>query len=228
MRTLAIGDIHGCRTALVALMKAVKPAKTDRLVFIGDYVDRGPDSKGVIDWILKRWDRSETIALRGNHECMMLDARRSMFDFSLWVPAGAGETLASYGIASEVEWVEKVPREHWDFLERTWPWFETDTHIYVHAALIHDLDLSAQPDEVIYWNKFESMRLPHKSGKIVVCGHTRQNLGEIKNWGHAICIDTAAFKGQWLTCLDAESGIFWQANERGKTRKGRLRDLKKQ
>ncbi|MFT4590092.1 MAG: serine/threonine protein phosphatase 1 [Limisphaerales bacterium] len=225
MRTLAIGDIHGCRDALVALMKAVKPTPDDRLVFIGDYIDRGPDSKGVIDWILKHRDKRETITLRGNHEIMMLDARRSKFDFSLWIPAGASETLTSYGVATEVGWIEQVPPEHWDFINQTRPWFETDTHIFVHAALIHDLDMNEQPDEVIYWNKFESMRLPHKSGKVVVCGHTRQSLGEIKTAGHAVCIDTAACKGQWLTCLDAESGDFWQSNERGETRKGNLRDL---
>lgn len=225
MRTLAVGDIHGCRNALVALMKAVRLTKDDRLVFIGDYVDRGPDSKGVIDWILERWGDCETIALRGNHEIMMMDARRSHFDFSLWVPAGASETLASYGIASETGWVERIPREHWDFVGRTRAWFETDTHIFVHAALIHDLEMADQPDEALYWNKFESMRLPHQSGKTVVCGHTRQSEGEIKYWGHAICIDTAACRGQWLTCLDSESGDFWQANERGRTRKGNLRDL---
>ena len=60
MRTLAIGDIHGCRNALVALMKAVQPTKDDRLVYIGDYVDRGPDSQGVIDWILAHWGDCET------------------------------------------------------------------------------------------------------------------------------------------------------------------------
>lgn len=222
MRTLAVGDIHGCRNALVALMKAVKPTKEDRLIFLGDYVDRGPDSKGVIDWILKHREKRETITLRGNHEKMMMDSRGSYFDLTLWMPSGGEATFKSYGIESNRAWTHLVPEEHWSFLEQTARWFETDSHIYVHASLDPERDLADQADEALFWLKLDSMRKRHKSGKTIVCGHTRQSSGEILNIGHAICIDTAACGGQWLTCVDAEAGRFWQANESGKTRNGKI------
>jgi len=222
MRTLAVGDIHGCRNALVAVIEAVKPTGEDRLIFLGDYVDRGPDSKGVIDWILANRDQRETITLRGNHEIMMMDSRLSYFDLTLWLPSGGRATFDSYGVESDRSWTHLVPDEHWAFMEQTTRWFETDSHIYVHAGLDPERDLEEQPEENLYWLKLDSMSQAHKSGKVVVCGHTRQAEGDILNLGYAICIDTAACGGQWLTCLDAESGDYWQANEEGQTRSGKL------
>jgi len=224
MRTLAIGDIHGCRSALVALMEAVDPTTEDRVVFLGDYVDRGPDSKGVIDWILANRDKRETIALRGNHEIMMLESRRSYFDLNHWLPSGGQATFQSYGIESDRSWAHLVPDAHWEFMEQTTAWFETDSHIYVHASLDPERELADQPEEALYWLKLDAMGERHRSGKTVVCGHTRQASGEILNLGRAICIDTAACGGQWLTCLDAENGDYWQANEAGETRSGKLPD----
>ena len=222
MRTLAVGDIHGCRNALVALIEAVNPTTEDRLVFLGDYVDRGPDSKGVIDWILANRDARETVTLRGNHEIMMMDSRGSYYDLTLWLPSGGLATFESYGIESDRRWTDRVPEQHWTFMEQTTPWFETDSHIYVHAGLDPERDLADQTAESLYWLKLDAMRGRHKSGKTIVCGHTRQVSGEVLNLGHAICIDTAACSGEWLTCIDAESGDYWQANEEGLTRSGKL------
>ena len=91
----------------------------------------------------------------------------------------------------------------------------------MHACFDPELDVQEQPDWLTYWEFFEKMR-PHKSGKKVICGHTPDRSGAIRNLGFAACIDTGPAIGGWLTCLDAESGLYWQANEEGATRSGIL------
>ena len=221
MRTLAIGDIHGCRAALVALMKAVKPTGDDRLVFIGDYVDRGPDSRGVIDWIIANDLGCEIVALRGNHESMMLQAPSEEWLFFNWRSCGGDATLISYEIDDDAGWDERIPDAHWEFLSRTRPFFETKTHVFVHASVDPDLPMEQQDEHRLLWTPCVGMA-PHCSGRTVVCGHTAQTSGQILDCGHYVCIDTAAYGGQWLSCLDVESGDYWQANEVGETRSGNI------
>ena len=97
MRTLAIGDIHGMATSLDALLEAVRPTDADQLVFLGDYVDRGPDSCGVIERLLVQKECfPKTVFLRGNHEIMMAQARVSKSDSRIWQSVGGREALNSY------------------------------------------------------------------------------------------------------------------------------------
>jgi serine/threonine protein phosphatase 1 len=84
MRTLAIGDIHGCNTALVTLLKTVQPMVEDRIVFLGDYVDRGPASRQVIETLLDLKTSCSPLFLRGNHEVMILDSREDSLKDNLW------------------------------------------------------------------------------------------------------------------------------------------------
>ena len=99
MRTLAIGDIHGCLTALKTLLDFVAPASDDRLIALGDYVDRGPDSRGVLDFLIALHASGRLVALRGNHDEMMADAHiNPKGDHSLWLACGGLETLQSYGV----------------------------------------------------------------------------------------------------------------------------------
>jgi len=221
MRLLAIGDIHGCLTALDTLLQIVKLQPTDQLVTLGDYVDRGPESAGVIDRILELHQRFRVVSLRGNHEVMMLEARDSSAEAKFWAGCHGYETLQSYPQPS----LDAVPDEHWHFLDETCrPWFETERHIFVHANLDPELALDDQPPEQIYWEKFSAdWAIPHVSGKIMVCGHTEQRNGEPLSIDFAHCIDTWAFAGQWLTCLNVIDGRYWQANNRGKTRTGWLK-----
>src|SRR5262249_40205022 len=93
----------------------------------------------------------------------------------------------------------------------------TDSHFFVHANAYPDCPLNEQPDLMLYWESFNDPP-PHESGKVLVCGHTPQESCIPRNIGHAICIDTGACKGGWLTCLDVATGKYWQANERGETR----------
>jgi serine/threonine protein phosphatase 1 len=97
MRTLAIGDIHGCNTALTNLLKAVQPSREDQIIFLGDYIDRGPSSREVIETLLGLQKSCSPIFLRGNHEVMILDAHNDPLKSDLWQSYGGLETLFSYG-----------------------------------------------------------------------------------------------------------------------------------
>lgn len=225
MRTLAIGDIHGCASALDTLLQAVGVKTEDQLVFLGDYIDRGPASREVIQTLLGLRKVSSPVFLRGNHEVMILEARVDSTQSLLWQSCGGSETLTSYGLDSldrDLDWAAALPPDHWEFFERTTKFFENARHIFVHACLDSDLDMAEQPDWLLYWEYFDVLQ-PHKSGKQIICGHSHQRSGQIKDVGFAVCIDTGAVYDKWLTCLDVDSGEYWQANESGELRGGRLK-----
>lgn len=235
MRLLAIGDIHGCLRAFQTLLDVVAPDPNDAIITLGDYVDRGPDSRGVLDCLLGLHDTGQLVPLRGNHDVMMLEARDGR-DLG-WLDVGGKQTLRSYGIAEEAiarlvegagwfgdpdELLANVPARHWKFLEEDClPYYETEKHIFVHANLYPDLRLAEQPAYMLYWERL-SEPCVHVSGKTMICGHTRQKNGLPLDWETTICIDTNVYDGGWLTCLDVLSGRVWQANELGKTRTGWL------
>jgi serine/threonine protein phosphatase 1 len=215
MRVFAIGDIHGCSRALDTLLAAFQPRPEDLLVALGDYVDRGPDSHGVLDRLIKLHATGRLVALRGNHDQMMLDARHNPRKLADWLVEGGRQALASYSALHEAEWFAAVPQAHWDFLEESLVnWFEIDTHFFVHANAYPDVPLNEQPEYMLMWEPL-TCAAPHDSGKIMVCGHTSQKSGKPLNLGHAICIDTYAHGSGWLTCLDVISGRVWQANQKG-------------
>src|SRR5256885_137020 len=116
MRTLAIGDIHGCHRALACLLGCVRSAEADEFVFLGDYVDRGPASPKVIETLLSLAKTHRAIFLRGNHEAMMLDGREDSLKANIWRCCGGLETIESYASDDRNDWAEQVPKSHWDFL----------------------------------------------------------------------------------------------------------------
>jgi serine/threonine protein phosphatase 1 len=200
MRTQAVGDVHGCHSALTALLREVRPVAEDRIIFLGNYIDRGPDSRGVIETLLKLQSRCKIVFLRGNHELMMLDARESVLKADVWQSCGGFETLISYAAEYRKDWEAAIPEAHWAFFEQTVRSFETPNQIFVHGSLDPDLDLKEQPDWVVFWEYFDRVR-PHKSGKRIVCGHTPQRKGLIADVGHAACIDTGAVTAVGLPVL---------------------------
>jgi serine/threonine protein phosphatase 1 len=219
---LAVGDIHGCFAALETLAAAVPFAAEDLLVTLGDYVDRGPDSRAVVDWLIARWKLGRLIPLRGNHELIMLEARFSKGLENSWLAFGGDATLASYGPPGIDGRLDDVPPEHWEFFERSCrDYYETDTHFFVHASADPQLPLDRQPAQMLFWEKFADPP-PHISGKIMVCGHTSQKDGVPRNLGHAVCIDTWVYGDGWLTCLEPATGRFWQANQKRESRDGQL------
>lgn len=216
MRMLAIGDIHGVSTALDALWKAVAPMPEDTVVFLGDYVDRGPDSKGVIERILAWSKTHRLVCLRGNHEVMMVRARDGGDSLKEWFSNGGRAAVDSYG------GFNAIPDEHWRFLEEELKdYHETDSHICVHANLWPELELDEQPELMLFWEHLTGP-IRHDSGKRVICGHTSQRSGEIKAWPETVCIDTYCYGGGWLTCLDVGTDKYWQADVMGRVRTGHL------
>jgi serine/threonine protein phosphatase 1 len=227
VRNLAVGDIHGCYKALETLAAFVPFSSDDLIITLGDYVDRGPDSRGVLDWVIARHLAGTLIALRGNHELMMLEARHNTQAFKVWLRAGGDATLASYSRAAVGLDQIDIPESHWRFLkENLRGWFETENHFFVHAGAYADSPLDQQPDFMLYWESFDNPA-PHESGKVMVCGHTSQQQGKPVSVGHAVCIDTRAYgEDGWLTCLDVASGRYWQANQKGETRTDWLEDAR--
>ena len=226
-RHLAIGDIHGCISALRSLIDFVELRPDDTIVTLGDYVDRGPDSRAVVEFVIKLGKTHDLVPLRGNHEIMMLDSREKKSWFHAWMGYGGDATLLSYAPSEdEAGSFADIPDSHIDFLEKQLvSYYECESHFFVHANADANVALENQKDPTLFWRKYINPE-PHCSGKIMVCGHTAQRSGLPLSNGHSICIDTWAHWSGWLTCLDAESGTIWQANEAGDRRSFTLDEVK--
>lgn len=217
---LVLGDIHGCLTSLETMLEVTSPSPADLIVTLGDYIDRGPQSRGVIDRLLKLKTTHQFIHLMGNHEIQMIRALETPHDRERFLSAlcGGQDTLDSYGGS-----FDDVPAEHWDFIKSAELYHELDEHLLVHAGLVADLPVAEQDRETYYYQRFHAQE-PHCSGKVVICGHTVQ--GDLpSNIGHAICLDTCAYGNGWLSGLDLETGKIWQTNEKGQSRTMTLADL---
>jgi calcineurin-like phosphoesterase family protein len=212
-RTIAIGDIHGCSQALESILRVIVPLPEDTIVALGDYVDRGPDSRGVVERMLALSKECRLVPLLGNHEVMLLDSIDRGMDNG-WLLCGGKETLLSYGGR-----LENIPSWHIEYFRSLLPYFETETHFFVHANYQHDMPLADQPEFLLYWEHLH-LNPPrrHEGGKQAIVGHTSQKSGEILDLGHVVCIDTFCHGGGWLTALDVGSGQVWQADRFGQLR----------
>ncbi len=221
MAVYAIGDIHGCYKQLVRLIELIPKSKKDTFVFLGDYVDKGKKSKDVIDYLIDLSKKYTCVFLRGNHELLMMNACSGKQKFSLWHSRGGKRTLKSYGIKKKKNWVEQIDKSHWEFIEKTLPCFEYKDFIFVHAGLKKGVPLQEQSELDLIWRKYFSPE-KYEKGKIVICGHTVRKSGKIANYGHTICIDTNAYGGKFLSCLNVKTGEFFQVKRKSKVRKGIL------
>lgn len=211
LRVIGIGDIHGCAAALRALLKAIDPRPDDTIVTLGDYVDRGLDSKGVLDDLIALADRCRLIPILGNHDQMMLHARQGKGDLRFWLECGGQTALDSYGDGSGLN---AVPREHFRFLQSCRDYFETESHFFVHANYRADVPLDRQDDATLRWLSLgDFVPGPHVCGKTAVVGHTPHR--EVLNLGHLICLDTGCGHGGCLTAFDIATGNTWQVDESG-------------
>jgi serine/threonine protein phosphatase 1 len=218
MREFVVGDIHGCLHSLRGLLDIIRPEKTDTVVFLGDYVDRGPDSCGVLDTIIELNRTCTVVPISGNHEKMFLQARQNRDAFREWLNQGGRATIDSYTQHGYRGELAGVPQHHWDFLiQGTLDYWETERHIFVHASLDPSLDMDEQSDLLLRWQVFRDPT-HHKSGKQIICGHTSQRAGWPAIFGGGICIDTFVYGGGWLTCFETSEQRFIQTNERGKRR----------
>ncbi|MEM7396716.1 MAG: metallophosphoesterase family protein, partial [Verrucomicrobiota bacterium] len=127
-RTIAIGDIHGCNDALQAVLAAIEPTPDDIIVTLGDYIDRGPDSFGVVETLLQLGEQCQLIPLIGNHEAMLLMAMEDPAQFDFWLQCGGDETVKSYG----GEFTD-IPPTHIEFYRNLELYAEIEDHFFVHA-----------------------------------------------------------------------------------------------
>ncbi len=224
MRLLVIGDIHGCATALEVLLKVVDLKAGDKVISLGDYINKGPESNLVLDHLIQLFDQGILLPLRGNHELKLVAAREKGQTQTSAETLVDCHTLASYGRPGQAGCLADIPESHWRFVtHHCLNWVETAGHIFVHATLAADKPLTKQTERALFFDKFNHP-LPHMSGKTFICGHTPQKDGNPLNLGHAICLDTAACSGQWLTCLDVFSGRVWQANQQREVRTSWIQD----
>lgn len=216
-RTLAIGDIHGCDIALETLLAGLSISRDDTVVVLGDVVDRGPGTKQAVERLLQLAQDCRLIFVMGNHEEMMLSALDTGEGVEAWLRYGGTATLYSYDGDPR-----KIPRSHLEFLRSGVNYWETDRDLFIHANLEPGVALEKQQPEWLRWTHLTGHESPHPSGKRIVCGHTPQKEGEplcLTGW---TCIDTFACGTGWLTCLDVATDEFYQANQPGASRTGRL------
>ncbi len=210
-RVIAIGDIHGHSIALEALIEAIKPSVTDEIITLGDYVNRGPDSKGVIEQLIKLREHCRLIPILGNHDEMLLEARKDRYAYDRFVMSGGKETVASYGDRR----LDDIPDSHWDFLESCIDYHEANGFVFTHANLCSYTPLRNQLSSVLRWTGVDEMEIcNHQSGKIVVVGHSAGD--QIRDFGTCVCIDTGCGFGGVLTADEPATKKCWQVTEAGR------------
>jgi serine/threonine protein phosphatase 1 len=221
----AVGDIHGEADKLDALLARLPLEPGDRLVFLGDYVDRGPDSRGVVDRLLELERRWPCVFLMGNHESMFLDflgfEGAAHFGGDAFLLNGGDRTLWSYGYFDAVRLDEpfRLPPEHEDFYARLVLHHLEGDYLFVHAGLQRDLlqetDVPyalrrARPEDLL-WNR-QTGDLPHALGVTIVYGHTPSPDMQVRwNDPFSIGIDTGAVYGGPLTALRLPDETVFQA-----------------
>ncbi len=215
-RLIAIGDIHGCLAALQTIIEAVAPTGEDTLVTLGDYIDRGPHSMGVMECMLQIQTSCRLAPLMGNHDEMLInivDGQTNLFDD--WLLFGGKATMMSYGSMR----VDAIPEEHIEFLRNCRLFYETDQYIFLHGAYDPALPMERQSQQTLLWDKIRPVPPgPHCSGKTVIVGHSAQRDGKILDLGYLKCIDTCCYGEGYLTALDTQTGQIWQADKEGRMR----------
>ncbi|MBI5846634.1 MAG: serine/threonine protein phosphatase [Nitrospirae bacterium] len=193
-RLLVMGDIHGMYDELMLLLNSsgYEP-KTDELVVLGDYIDRGPQSRSVIEFFmdLKARHGSRVTLLMGNHEEMCLKAHKGNRDARIaakfhWLANGGEATLQSFG--------GELPAGVISFMKKLLLYAETEQYIFVHAGADHSLPLSEADPEDLLWS---SSPLPHYSGKMVIVGHAIRDEVSFHARSNTLYIDTGAFQSVW-------------------------------
>lgn len=198
-RIFVIGDIHGCYERLKTLLKKLHIKNNDMLIFLGDYIDRGTDSKKVVEEVINLKSQYHIITLLGNHEKMLLDILQKSLPIETWLFNGGETTLLSYGIKKYNISSDLFPPEHIEFFKSLLPYYEMDNYIFVHAGLKPNIPLGKQSIDDLVWIRDEFIYSDCDFGKVVVFGHTP--LAEPLFLKNKIGIDTGAVFGGKLTCL---------------------------
>ncbi len=222
-RLLAVGDIHGYSEKLATLLDIVQPTEEDLVVFLGDYIDRGPDSKTVIKSLLDfRVRFPQTVFLRGNHEQALLELALSADpeDLELFLQNGGDSLLESYGE------IGAIPVEHMEFINATTLWhleeIDCQQYLFVHAGVKPKRPLEQQVAEDLLWIRDLFLNSPKPLGEtIVVHGHTPTPNVPSKA-PYRIALDSGVYLkgplrrgskvfGGKLTCCNVLTREIWQA-----------------
>jgi serine/threonine protein phosphatase 1 len=227
MHSYVIGDIHGCADELACLIENLPLETGDRLVFLGDYIDRGPDSKGVVSFLLELQEgaANEMVFLKGNHEDMFLSylglngQHGDMFLYN-----GGRATLSSYGFStvntSTEEAFSLIPSTHLDFYQRLLAYYVMGPFLCVHAG-IHPLKpLSEQTESELFWIRNQFIYHSHGLPYTVLFGHTPQN-EVLYDLPYKVGLDTGLVYGNKLSCLETTEKVLYQI-QRGKKAVSRL------
>lgn len=214
-RVYAIGDIHGCADRLGVMHKLIaddmqaRPLAEVTLVHLGDYIDRGEDSAGVISRLLQSWPKPgpRIVNLMGNHEEMMLAALDLGDTDSVmhWLSNGGADTLASWGVprrAKPRDWPRDIPAPHIAFLRGLALRHEAGGYIFVHAGLRPGVPLERQSRHDMLWIREPFLSWQGELPAVVVHGHTPEH--DVVKRANRIGVDTGAVMGGVLTCVVLE------------------------
>jgi len=203
-----IGDIHGCLKSLKKLMRKLPLKSEDELIFVGDYIDRGSDSKGVIEYLIGLSKEYSCTFLRGNHEQMLLDYLDDKKMGKIWYLNGMDATLDSYGN------INLIPKEHLDFFRNTEFYYQTGDYLVVHAGVHPGKPIEEQDEMELIWIREEFIYcgkpLPQNE-IIIVFGHTPFLDGPYVD-KTKIGIDTGCVYGGKLSSIRLEDRKVFQVN----------------
>ena len=206
----AIGDIHGCVDKLNTMMDKIDiNFEKDTLVFLGDYIDRGPSSFEVVSSLITLKKKHEDIIfLKGNHE-EMLENYLAGIDRFTYLSNGGQQTIDSYMKQGTISGKELIPEDHIEFFKRLDLFYQTDNYIFVHAGLREKIVLQDQLQDDLLWIRQKFIKSNHDFGKRVIFGHTP--LAEPLVQPNKIGIDTGAVYGNKLTCVKLPDVVFFDA-----------------
>jgi serine/threonine protein phosphatase 1 len=222
MHSFVVGDIHGCFDELHYLIESLPLEGGDRLVFLGDYIDRGPNSKDVVSYLLELQNKGpayEIIFLKGNHEDMLLSyLGLSGHHGEMFLHNGGHATLASYGLSATHRGTDDalalIPSNHLDFFKKLTQYYVMEPFLCVHAG-IHPLkSLKEQSESEMLWIRNQFINSSHKLPYTILFGHTPQPQ-VFYDLPYKIGLDTGLVYGNKLTCLDTEEKVLYQIS-RGK------------
>lgn len=207
MITYAIGDIHGCLDKLHELVQhchADAAGRPSKFVFLGDYIDRGPDSRGVIQFLieLQRERAEQDIFLKGNHEDLLLTAADSDLFEDRWLDNGGIQTLESYGVYS----AQDIPGDHLQWLRQLRLFYDDGQRFFVHAGVDPDRPLDQQQEHDLLWIREPFLSSQKDFGRLVVHGHTPLREGVPDLRANRLNLDTGAVFGGPLTAAVFVSG----------------------
>ncbi len=188
-----IADVHGHGTALDALLGYMELTATDRVTFLGDLVDGGSDSRGVLDRVMSMGAQAQTVL--GNHESMLLAAMTDDDVARHWLRYGGDRTLASFGVAR----AEQIPKRYRQWLLSLPLWIEEANYVFVHAGVDPKLPLADQTEQTLLWQHHNDPQ-PLSSGKTLVTGHRPRSQPVLLD--HHLSLDTGIACGGLLTAIE--------------------------